>query len=68
MKTLREYIETMQTKHDVRIKMICDCNDEMCDKVEKHLEKYDAERISRPSKTILMKRPLDFPNVDMAEV
>lgn len=68
MKTLREYIESMQTKHDVRIKMICDCNDEMCDKVEKHLEKYDAERISRPSKTILMKRPLDFPNVDMAEV
>jgi len=68
MKTLREYIELMQQKHDVRIKMICDCNDEMCDKIEKHLEKYDAERITRPSKTILMKRPLDFPNVDMAEV
>ncbi len=68
MKTLLEYIETLQQKHDVRIKLACECGDEMCDKIEKHLEKYDAEKISRPSKTILMRRPLDFPNVDMAEI
>ena len=68
MKTLKEYIESVIQKHDVRIKLICDCNDDVCDRIEKHLEKYDAERISRPNKTILMKRPLDFPNVDMAEV
>ncbi len=68
MKTLREYIETLQQKHDVRIKLACECSDEMCDRIEKHLEKYDAEKISRPSKTILMRRPLDFPNMDMAEV
>lgn len=68
MKTLREYIETLQQKHDVRIKLACECSDDMCDKIEKHLEKYDAEKISRPSKTILMRRPLDFPNMEMAEV
>jgi hypothetical protein len=68
MQTLREYIENLQTKHDVRIKLACECSDDMCDKIEKHLEKYDAEKISRPSKTILMRRPLDFPNMDMAEV
>lgn len=68
MKTLREYIETLQQKHDVRIKLACECGDEMCDKIEKHLEKYDADKISRPSKTILMRRPLDFPNMEMAEV
>ncbi len=68
MKTLREYIETLQQKHDVRIKLACECSDEMCDRIEKHLEKYDAEKISRPSKTILMRRPLDFPNMEMAEV
>jgi len=68
MPTLREYIESLQTKHDVRIKLACECSDEMCDKIEKHLEKYDAEKISHPSKTILMRRPLDFPNMDMAEV
>lgn len=68
MKTLLEYIETLQQKHDVRIKLACDCGDEICDRIEKHLEKYDAEKISRPSKTILQRRPLDFPNMDMAEV
>jgi len=68
MKTLLEYIETLQQKHDVRIKLACECGDDICDKIEKHLEKYDAEKITRPSKTILMNRPLDFPNLDMAEV
>jgi hypothetical protein len=68
MKTLREYIESILQKHDIRIKIACDVTDEMMDKIEHHLEKYDAERISRPNKTILMKRPLDFPNMDMAEV
>lgn len=68
MQTLREYIESIQQKHDVRIKLACDCNDEICDKIEKHLEKYDAEKISRPNKTILQRRPLDFPNMEMAEV
>lgn len=68
MPTLREYIENLQPKHDIRIKIARECSDEMCDKIEKHLEKYDAEKISRPSKTILMRRPLDFPQLDMAEV
>jgi hypothetical protein len=68
MQTLREYIESLKPKHDVRIKLACDCTDEMCDKIEKHLEKYDAEKISMPSKTILMRRPLDFPQLDMAEI
>jgi hypothetical protein len=68
MKTLFEYIETLQQKHEVRIKLACECNDDMCDRIEKHLEKYDAEKIGRPSKTILQRRPLDFPNMDMAEV
>lgn len=68
MPTLLEYIESLRPKHDVRIKLACECSDEMCDKIEKYLEKYDAEKISRPSKTILMRRPLDFPNMDMAEV
>jgi hypothetical protein len=68
MKTLLEYIETLQQKHDVRIKLACECGDDICDKIEKHLEKYDAEKVTRPSKTILMSRPLDFPNLEMAEV
>lgn len=68
MATLREYIEQMQQKHEFRVKFACEVTDEMMDKIERHLQKYDAEKISSPSKTILQARPLDFPNMDMAEV
>lgn len=68
MPTLREYIEQLEEKHDIRIKVCCEISDDMMDRIERHLEKYDVEKVSRPSKTILQKRPLDFPQLDMAEV
>lgn len=68
MKTLLEYIEQLKTKHDMRIKIACDVSDEMMDKIERHLEKYETEKVSAPSKTILQKRPLDFPNLEQAEI
>lgn len=68
MPTLFEYIEQLKEKHEVRVKFACEVTDEMMDKIERHLQKYDAEKISSPSKTILQARPLDFPNLDMAEI
>jgi len=68
MSTLLEYINSVKTQHKYRIKLACGCDDAIMDKIEKHLEKYDAEEISNPQKLILQRRPLDFPNLDMAEV
>lgn len=68
MPTLFEYIEQLKEKHEVRVKFACEVTDEMMDKIERHLQKYDAEKVSSPSKTILQARPLDFPNLDMAEI
>lgn len=68
MSTLLEYIETMRKQHKIRIKLACGCSNEMLDKIERHLEKYDAEQISAPQKLILQKTPLDFPQLDKAEV
>lgn len=68
MSTLLEYIETMRKQHKIRIKLACGCSNEMLDKIERHLEKYDAEQISAPQKIILQKTPLDFPQLDKAEV
>lgn len=68
MATLFEYIEQLRTKHEIRIKLACLVTDEQIDKIEKHLEKYDAERITAPHKLILQKRPLDFPDLESAEV
>lgn len=68
MPTLLEYIEQLKEKHEFRVKIACEVTDEMMDKIERHLQKYDAEKISSPSKTILQARPLDFPNLDMGEI
>jgi hypothetical protein len=58
----------MRKQHKIRIKLACGCSNEMLDKIERHLEKYDAEQISAPQKLILQKTPLDFPQLDKAEV
>lgn len=68
MPTLFEYIEQLKEKHEVRVKFACEVTDEMMDKIERHLQKYDVEKVSSPSKTILQARPLDFPNLDMGEI
>jgi hypothetical protein len=68
MKTLFEYIEQLKDRHNIRIKLACECDDAMMDRIEQHLEKYDVDAVSMPSKTILQRRPLDFPQLDMAEV
>lgn len=68
MATLFEYIEQLKTKQEIRIKIAVPIGDNEIDKIEKHLEKYDAERITAPHKLILQKRPLDFPDLESAEV
>jgi hypothetical protein len=68
MATLLEYLESVKKQHKVRIKLACGCSNEVLDKIERHLEKYDVEQVTAPQKTILQKRPLDFPQLDQAEV
>lgn len=68
MATLLEYLESVKKRYKCRIKLACGCSNEMLDKIERYLDKYDVESVSAPQKTILQKRPLDFPQLDTAEV
>lgn len=68
MATLLEYMESVKKRYKCRIKLACGCSNEMLDKIERYLDKYDVESVSAPQKTILQKRPLDFPQLDTAEV
>jgi hypothetical protein len=68
MATLLEYLESVKKQQKVRIKLACGCSNEILDKIERHLDKYDVEQVHAPQKTILQKRPLDFPQLDQAEV
>lgn len=65
---LLDYIaETSRTYH-FRIKTVVPLDDALMDRIEFAVAKYRPLDISRPKKTLLQKNPLDFINVENAEV
>lgn len=68
MKSFREYLEESKKTYQYRIKTIVPIEDGMMDRIEEVLSKYDALEVSRPKVTILQKNPMDFPDIEAAEV
>jgi len=67
--SLKDYIQNCQQTYTYRIKTIVPITDHELGKLERVLMKYDPVSISRPKKTILQTRPLDFDNtIQNAEV
>ena len=44
------------------IKTVHELTDDQCDRIEKHLGKYDSKGLGAAKKTILQSAPRDFPN------
>ena len=65
---LKQYINEAEKQYNLRLKTIVPLDDSVMDRIENYLVKYNPLSISRPNKTILQREPLDFPNVDAAEV
>jgi hypothetical protein len=63
---IKEYIANKE--YHLRLKTIMPLDDEIMDRIEMALGRYMPVSVSRPTKTILQRQPLDFPNVDAAEV
>lgn len=63
-----EYLNESEREYHFRIKTIDELTDERMDAVENLLAKYDLLDISAPQKTIVQRNPLDFPDIDSAEV
>ena len=66
--SLQEYITESEKQYHLRLKTIVPVDDAVMDRLENSLAKYNPLMISRPVKTILQRAPLDFPNVEAAEV
>lgn len=62
------YLNKVETTYKYRIKTIVELDDEAMDRIERVLAKYMPVDVSSVKKTIIQKNPLDFPNVDAAEV
>ena len=65
---LQQYLTESEKQYRLRLKTIVPIDDSVMDKIENYLTKYKPLAVSRPSKTILQREPLDFPNVAAGEV
>jgi len=62
MKTFKQYLTESNKSWKFKIKTIHELTDEQCDRIEKHLTKYDSTGLGAVKKTILQSAPRDFPN------
>ena len=61
-KLFSEYLNESNKSWKFSIKTIHDLSNEQCDRIEKHLGKYDSTGLGAAKKTILQSAPRDFPN------
>jgi len=60
-KLFSTYLNESKKSWKFSIKTIHDLSNEQCDRIEKHLGKYDAKGLGAAKKTILQSAPRDFP-------
>ena len=62
MKTFTTYLNESKKTWKFKIKTVHDLDNEQCDRIEKHLGKYDSNGLGAAKKTILQSAPRDFPS------
>lgn len=65
---LKKYIAESERTYTYRLKTIVPLDDYAMDRIEQVCMRHQPIDISRPRKTIMQKNPIDFKNVDHAEV
>lgn len=63
-----DYIEKTERRYDYRIKALIPLDDAALDCIERVIMKYEPLDMGRPNKTIIQARPMDFPQMESAEV
>ena len=67
-KAFRDYIQEQEKEYSLRIKTVTPIDDDEMVYIERVLQKYYLKDITTPTKTIMQKHPLDFPEIQNAEV
>jgi len=62
MKSYTQYLMESKKSWKFKIKTIHELTDDQCDRIEKHLLKYDSNGLGAAKKTMLQSTPTDFPN------
>ena len=61
MKSFTDYLMESKKTWKFKIKTVHELTDEQCDRIEKHLMKYDSNGLGAAKKSILQSAPKDFP-------
>lgn len=67
-KSFRDYIQENEREYHMRIKSVAPLDENEMPYIERVLDKYVVKDMTQPKKTILQKHPLDFPDIQNAEV
>jgi hypothetical protein len=65
---LKKYIAESERSYTYKLKTVIPLDDAAMDRIEQVCMRHQPIDISRPRKTIMQKNPIDFQNVDHAEV
>lgn len=65
---LHEYLAETEKQYHLRLKTVVPLDDAAMERIEMTLAKYMPLMISTPKRTILQRQPLEFPDVQNAEV
>lgn len=68
MKSFVEYLIEGETTYTFRLKLACECTDELLDKMETMLEKYELKSMTKPKRTPIQEHPMDFQTLTNTEV
>lgn len=67
MKNFYEYLSSVKREYKYKLKLAINVDDEVLDKIERVLKRYDALEISKPKKSILQRNEIDFPDAGPVE-
>lgn len=68
MKSLKQYLTEAEKEYKYKIKFLDECTEEMQEKLEHVLSKYDLNNISAPKKSMFHKNPAGFTEAEAGEV
>ena len=68
MKSYTQYLNESKKTWKFKIKTVHDLDNTQCDRIEKHLNKYDSTGLGAVKKTMLQSIPKDFPTYRGYEV
>ncbi len=68
MSSLKEFIYNSQPEYEYRVKMTAEPIEELMDRFEAHLVKYDVKKVAKPVKLMLQSHNVDFPDSRGVEI